>query len=466
MRGVLSFASRLGTFSGGIHPPGEKGLAADAAIEVLPTPAEVRIALLQHLGASCEAVVKPRAEVRLGDVIGRSEAFVSAPVHASVAGTVLRDAVATLPNGRHVTVIPIRAAENQPFAGDSLWEDHFGGSWPLDEVDRYEPREIAQAARSAGLVGMGGAAFPTHVKLIRNDKKPIDTLLINGCECEPFLAADYRLMLEAPVPLVAGTLLAQRATGAERAVVCIEDNKPQAIEALRSAAEGTAIEVRVLKTKYPQGGERQLVLAATGRVVPGGGLPLDVGVVVMNIATAAALARAVFRGRPLTHRVVTVSGRGIRAPKNLLAPIGATYGELIRCCGGVTKDAARVIAGGPMMGFTLAAADEASELIPTPVTKGTSGITILRREDVQRAAETTCIRCGRCVEVCPMRLVPTRLAMATRAQNWEILGRYHITACVECGCCAYVCPASIPLVQLIRVGKVTAHAKGGGSAKR
>lgn len=444
MRGVLSFASRLGTFSGGIHPPGEKGLAADAAIEVLPTPAEVRIALLQHLGASCEAVVKPRAEVRLGDVIGRSDG-----------------------NDRHVPTVGQRGdriAQNR--AGDSLWEDHFGGSWPLDEVDRYEPREIAQAARSAGLVGMGGAAFPTHVKLIRNDKKPIDTLLINGCECEPFLAADYRLMLEAPVPLVAGTLLAQRATGAERAVVCIEDNKPQAIEALRSAAEGTAIEVRVLKTKYPQGGERQLVLAATGRVVPGGGLPLDVGVVVMNIATAAALARAVFRGRPLTHRVVTVSGRGIRAPKNLLAPIGATYGELIRCCGGVTKDAARVIAGGPMMGFTLAAADEASELIPTPVTKGTSGITILRREDVQRAAETTCIRCGRCVEVCPMRLVPTRLAMATRAQNWEILGRYHITACVECGCCAYVCPASIPLVQLIRVGKVTAHAKGGGSAKR
>jgi electron transport complex protein RnfC len=454
MSGVLAFARPLGTFPGGIHPPDEKGLAADAPIEVLPTPAEVRIALLQHLGAPCEAAVKPRAEVHPGDVIGRSEAFVSAPVHASIAGTVLRDSVATLPNGRHVTVIPIRAAESQPLAGDALRDDLFGGSWPLDEVDRHDPREIAEAARSAGLVGMGGAAFPTHVKLMRNDKKPIDTLLMNGCECEPFLTADYRLMLEAPIPLVAGTLLAQRAAGAERAAICIEDNKPQAIEALRSAAAGTPIEVRVLKTKYPQGGERQLVLAATGRVVPGGGLPLEVGVVVMNIATAAALAGAVFRRRPLTHRVVTVSGRGIRHPKNLLVPIGATYGELIRYCGGVTEDAARVIAGGPMMGFTLGAADEASELIPTPVTKGTSGITILSREDVRRGAETACIRCGRCVEICPMRLVPTRLGLAARAQNRELLARYHVAACVECGCCAYVCPASIPLVQLIRVGKL------------
>jgi electron transport complex protein RnfC len=301
---------------------------------------------------------------------------------------------------------------------------------------------------------LGGAAFPTHVKLSRNDSKPVDTLLINGCECEPYLTADYRLMLEAAEPIIAGTLLARQATGAEHALICIEDNKPEAIRILRDAAVGTPLEVRVLKTKYPQGGEKQLVLAATGREVPGGGLPLDVGVVVVNVATTAALARAVLRGEPLTHRVVTVSGGGIRQPKNLLVPIGTTYGALIRACGGVTEDASRVVAGGPMMGFTLSTADETSELLPTPVTKGTSGITVLTRRDVQRSDQTACIRCGRCVAVCPMRLVPTKLALATRSGSREVLQRYHAAACVECGCCAYGCPANIPLVQLIRVGKI------------
>jgi electron transport complex protein RnfC len=242
-------------------------------------------------------------------------------------------------------------------------------------------------------------------------------------------------------------------------LVCVEDNKPQAIESLRRAAEGTAVEVVVLQTKYPQGGERQLVAAATGRIVPGGGLPFEVGVVVVNVATAAALARSAFRGKPLTHRVVTVTGAGIVQPKNVLVPLGTTYGELIRYCGGVTDDAARVIAGGPMMGFTLSAADEKSDLIPTPVTKRTSGITVLNRRDASRAAETACVRCGRCVEVCPMQLVPTRLALAARVQNREVLQQYHIGACIECGCCAYTCPASIPLVQLIRVGKVLAQKK-------
>ena len=435
------------SFAGGVHPPERKHFSAEAAIEVLPTPKQVRVPLLQHLGAPCEATVKSRAEVALGDVLGDAKAFVSAPVHASLTGTVARASVATLPNGRHVAVVPVKAAEEQPLAGDALFEDVFGGRWPVEELEQYEPHGIVEAARQAGLVGLGGAAFPTHVKLTRNEKRPIRLLLVNGCECEPYLTADYRLMLEAPGPVITGALLAQRAIGAREVIACVEDNKPQAVDALRLAARGTGIEVRVLKTKYPQGGEKQLVVAAAGKEVPTGGLPLDVGVVVVNVGTAAALARAVVRRKPLTHRIVSVSGGGIREPKNLLVPIGASYRELIDFAGGLTADAVRVVAGGPMMGFTLGSLD-------VPVTKGTSGVTVLSRDEVRKANETTCVRCGRCVDVCPLRLVPTKIALASRAGNPELAERYYITACMECGACSYVCPASIPLVQLIRVGKV------------
>ena len=438
-----------GTFARGIHPAERKQFAAEVPVEVLPVPAEVRIPLLQHLGAPCELAVKPRSDVALGDIVGEAKGFVSAPVHASISGKVGRISVTTLPNGRHVPVVPITAGDLQPLAGEALWEDLFGGEWPTTDLDAYEPRQIVDAARAGGLVGLGGAAFPTHVKIAPNKDKPIDTLLVNGCECEPYLTADYRLMIEGPQAIVTGALLAARATGAAEVVICIEDNKPQAIEVMRAAASQTPVEVRVMKTKYPQGGEKQLITAALGRVVPTGGLPLDVGVVVVNVGTAAALARATLRGKPLTHRIVTVSGAGVRQPKNLLVPIGTPYGTLIEACGGMTDDAARVVAGGPMMGFTLGTLD-------VPVTKGTSGITVLSRWETRRAAETTCVRCGRCVDVCPMRLVPTRLALAARHRNADLAARYSIKACIECGCCAYVCPANLPLVQLLRMGKVMA----------
>jgi len=357
-----------------------------------------------------------------------------------------------LPNGRHVQAVPIKAADAQPFSGRALWDEIYGGEWPRNGLDRREPKEIADAARKAGLVGLGGAAFPTHVKLAQNPEKPIQSLLINGCECEPYLTADYRLMLEAPEPVVAGALLARRATGANEVVLCIEDNKPRAIEALRAAAEGTPLTIRVLKTKYPQGGEKQLILAVLRREVPLGGLPLDVGVVVLNVGTAAALARAVYRGKPLTHRIVTVSGNGVATPKNVLAPIGASYRSLVDFCGGLTADAVRVVAGGPMMGFTLGSLD-------APITKGTSGVSVLGGEEVDREEETTCLRCGRCAQVCPMYLVPAKLGQAARWNDLALAERYHIEACMECGCCAYECPASIPLVQLIRLGKVRARSK-------
>jgi electron transport complex protein RnfC len=435
------------TFARGVHPHGRKRLAADQPIEVLPTPVEVRIALLQHLGAPCEETLKPRTEVELGQLIGEAKAFVSAPVHASVAGQTAKTTTGTLPNGRHVMVVPIKAAEEQPLAGQALFDDIFGGDWPTEGLDRYEPKQIADAAKSAGLVGLGGAAFPTHVKLTLNPEKPISYLLVNGCECEPYLTADYRLMLEAPRPIVSGALLAGRATGADEVIICIEDNKPEAVKALQAAVDGTGVQVRVLRTKYPQGGEKQLISAVLDKEVPNGGLPLDVGVVVVNVGTAAALARATLRNKPLTHRIITVTGAGIHQPKNLLAPVGASYRELIDYCGGLTDAANRVLSGGPMMGFTLGSLD-------SPVTKGTSGVTVLTGEEIRRVKETSCVRCGRCVEVCPMKLVPTKLAMASRWGNKDILAGYHIGACMECGCCAYTCPARLPLVQLIRLGKI------------
>ena len=437
-----------GSFARGVHPDGKKQLASEAAVEVLPTPESVLIALQQHIGAPCEAVVKSRAEVAIGEIVGNAQAFVAAPVHASVDGTAGAVTATTLPNGRHVQAVPIAAAAEQSLIARALWDDTYGGDWPTTGLDAHAPDQIVQAVRDAGLVGMGGAAFPTHVKLKSNPQRPLEALLVNGCECEPYLTADYRLMVEAPEPIVTGALIAARAAGAERVIVVIEDNKPRAVERMRAAAGGTGIEVAAVRTQYPMGGERQLIPAVMDMEVPTGALPLDVGVVVINVATAAAVARAVVRKKPLTHRIICVTGEGVVTPKNLLAPVGASYAELIACCGGLAADAARVISGGPMMGFALGDLD-------VPVTKGASGVVVLTAGQVRKAEETACVRCGRCVDVCPLNLVPTRIALAARASDWDLARRYHITACCECGCCAYTCPASIPLVQLIRVGKAT-----------
>lgn len=437
--------TRAGTFAGGIHPPECKEAARDKPIEVLPTPKLVKIALLQHTGAPCEPVVESRQSVSLGELVGSSEARISAAVHASVTGTVAKTAAATLPNGRRVRVVPIKAGPEQ-IEGDELYAALLGGEWPVEEVDRFDRAFILEAVKGAGVVGMGGAAFPAHVKLAPPPGKTIDTLIVNGCECEPYLNADHRLMVEAPAPVVFGALLVAKALSARRVVVAVEDNKPEAVESLQAATEATGLEVLALATKYPQGSERQLIPAVTGRVVPSPGLPLDVGVVVVNVASAAAIALAVLRGRPVTHRIVTVTGNGIAEPKNLLAPIGCSYGDLIERAGGFRPDAARLLAGGPMMGFSLGSLD-------TPLTKGTGGLTVLTHEDLAAVRETACVRCGRCVDVCPQHLIPTRLALAVRGGAWDLARRHHIGSCVECGCCAWACPANLPLVQLIRMGK-------------
>ncbi|MGI6299552.1 MAG: electron transport complex subunit RsxC [Verrucomicrobiota bacterium] len=446
MISLFSGASGVGTFPRGVHPPEAKEYSRAASIAVLPTPDQVQIALLQHTGAPAVPTVQPRTDVVMGDMLADGKGFISAAVHASISGKTAALGVTTLPNGRHVQTIPIKAATEQPYTDAALLAEILGGDWECDSA-AFEPQAIRDACKAAGIVGQGGAAFPAHVKFSPPEGKPIDTVLVNGCECEPYLTADERLMIEAPAPILAGARLIARAVGASRVIVGIEDNKPEALERMRAAAADTDVEVMALRTKYPMGGEKQLIRAMVQRTVPTGGLPLAVGVVVTNVGTSAAVARAVLRGKPLTHRVITVTGAGIRQPKNVLAPIGVSFAALIDFCGGFTEDAARVIAGGPMMGFALGS-------LEVPVTKGTSGITILTQTEVERAAETACIRCGRCVDVCPLGLVPTRIALAARHRNWEQAERHHIMACMECGCCAYTCPASIPLVQLIRSGKV------------
>lgn len=440
------------TFKKGIHPPECKSYAEHQPIEVLPTPDTVRIPLLQHLGAPANIAIKPRADVSVGEKIAEAGGFISTNIHASVAGKTAREGVITLPNGRRVTTIPIKADAEQALEGEALKAAFLGGDWTVD-LDKIDASEVSKKALEAGIVGMGGAAFPSHVKLMRNDDRPITDLVINGCECEPFLTADHRLMLESPQSIIAGALIAQHATGAKKISICIEDNKADAIQTMIEAVGDRDVTIKVMKSKYPQGGEKSLVMAAIGKAIPTGGLPLDVGVVVLNVGTVSSLARAILREMPLTHRVMTVTGPGIVNPKNLLVPIGVDYQTVIDFCGGLKDDAARIIAGGPMMGFSVTDLD-------VPVTKGTSGISVLTKKELRNDETTACVRCGLCVDSCPLDLVPTKLALAARFKNAEVLTRYNVDACMECGCCAYQCPANIPLVQLIRTGKIFKRAQG------
>jgi electron transport complex protein RnfC len=434
-----------GTFAHGIHPPDHKELSSNAPIRVMPTPETVVLSLHQNIGGPCESLVKPRQAVQWGELIGKGSSFVSTTLHASVPGIIQRSVRMTLANGRHMDTLPIKTEGELP-SGQNLWDEIFGGHWPTTGLDAYAPEDISRDINDGGLVGLGGAAFPTHVKITPSDKKPVHTLIVNGCECEPYLTSDYRLMVEVPAPIITGALLAGRSVGAKRIVIVVEDNKKPAAAALKKAAAGTGIQVAVVKTKYPQGSEKHLIQAVIKRQVPLGGLPPDVGVAISNVGTMAAVARAVVHKKPLTHRVISVTGRGIVTPSNVLAPIGVSFGALIDFCGGLTPNAVRMVVGGPMMGFAFTNPT-------TPVTKGTGGLTVMTRDELKAGEETACVRCGRCVDVCPMNLVPTKIAMASRHQNIALSRRYNIMACFECGSCAYTCPAHIPLVQLIRSGK-------------
>ncbi len=425
------------TFKRGIHPPYNKELASGKAIKKAPVPSEVVIPLSQHIGAPNEPLVSVGDRVEVGQKIGGTDAFVSAPVHSSVAGTVKE--IADLPNftGQSVKSVIITANSQQPEFSRKPGKD-------LEALSAEEVREIA---REAGLVGMGGAAFPTHVKLAPPKDKPVDTVIINACECEPFLTCDHRLMLEKGDELVGGARLLKAAVGATKVIIGVESNKMDAVDALRSKASGfTDVDVEVLEVKYPEGAEKMLIFALTGRKVPPGKLPSEVGCLVQNVGTAVALHQAAAWGKPLYERVLTVTGPGIGEPSNLLAAIGTPISTLIDACGGLVGNPVKLIMGGPMTGW-------AQKEMKATVVKGTSGIVALTQDMVVLGEEADCVRCGKCIEACPMFLSPNFIVQAVRRGQWDKAGAWGASDCFECGCCSFECPAFIPHVEYVRKAK-------------
>lgn len=426
---------RAKSFPHGVHPPEHKELTEDKPLIPLPAPEKVIIPLHQHFGSPAEPLVQRGDEVALGQKIGEGKTLFSASVHASVSGKVLSVEAYNHPLGKPVLSVAI-GNDGEDRRSNQIQE--------TEDPFVLEPAQIIHKVKEAGVVGLGGAAFPTSVKLSPPKDKPIDTVIINGCECEPLLTADYRLMLESPEDILNGTELIRIATRAERIILGIEDNKKAAYDTFLEKSAGREVEVALVKTKYPQGAEKNLIQALLRREVPAGGLPFDVGVVVQNVGTAKAVWDAVSHGRPLYERAVTVTGNGIKEPKNLLVRVGTTFQEAIDFCGGLTEEANILVMGGPMMGLAQWTAD-------VPVIKGTSGILAWSAAEV--ITEYTCIRCGRCVDHCPMRLVPTQLMKYVRYEHLAEAENWGVMDCVECGSCQYTCPANIPLVHWIRLGK-------------
>ena len=430
----------LKTFKiGGVHPP-ENKLSAGEAIVTLPLPEQVIIPLSQHIGAPAVPTVKKGDHVKAGQVIGQAAGFISANIHSSVSGTVVNIEAVTDASGypRPSVIIQVEGDE---------WEESILQEAEKKQPSDYTKEEIIKAINAAGIVGMGGATFPTQVKLSPPPGNKAEVLIVNGVECEPYLTADHRLMLEHGEELMTGIQLIKRALGVERAVIGIENNKPDAITHLKQLAAGIpGVEVCPLKVKYPQGGEKQLIKAVTGKSVPSGGLPIAVGAVVQNVGTVYAVYEAVMKHKPLVERVVTVTGKSVKKPGNYLCRIGTPIARLIEAAGGMPEDTGKVISGGPMMGKAVTSTDIA-------VTKGTSGVLLMPESESQRLPYRNCIRCGKCVDVCPMGLEPYHLMLLAGENMLEALEGEHVMDCIECGSCMYTCPAHRPLLDLIRLGK-------------
>lgn len=426
------------TFNGGIHVVGHKEVTCGKETIPARIPERVYIPLSQHIGAPCVPLVVVGDEVKKGQRIGEGKGFVSAPIHASVSGKVVAIDLKEHPGGSFVLCIVI---END---GREEWAETVK---PVVDPAALTPEEIRQLIFDAGIVGLGGATFPSHVKYSPVEGKKVEAVILNGVECEPYLTSDHRLMLERPDRIVAGLRYIMRSVGCDRGVIAIEDNKMDAVAVMRQAcADVGDIRVEVLKEKYPQGSEKQLIYACTGKQVPAGALPLAVGVIVNNVGTAAAIADAVEKGIPLIERYVTVSGSGIRQPANYLVRIGTLFCELIEQSGGYEGEAEKIVAGGPMMGKTVF-----TDILP--VVKGSSGIVVMKREVHPEVKEYACVRCAKCVDACPAFLEPTSLVKMAKRNAWHDAQAADVMSCIECGSCAYSCPARIPMVQYIRRAK-------------
>ena len=430
---------KLKTFAmGGVHPP-ENKLSAGQKILDLSLPETVVIPVSQHLGAPSRVIVERGEQVKTGQLIARAEGFVSTNIHASVSGKVTKVDVFPDPSGYRRLAVQIKVD------GDE-WVETIDRSDTLVEEINLEAEEIRKRIVEAGIVGLGGATFPTHVKLTTPRGKKAEYLVVNGVECEPYLTADHALMMERSEALLAGIRIMMKGLGVEKAILGIENNKPDAIEKMTQVTRGTGIRVAGLKVKYPQGGEKQLVKAVLNREVPSGGLPIDVGVVVFNVGTVHAAYEAVQKNRPLIDRVVTVTGKSLARPSNFRVRIGTPVAHLIEEAGGLPEDTAKVINGGPMMGKALSTLD-------VPVVKGTSGIVLIRDGEARRKVVIQCIRCGKCMQVCPMGLEPYLLMNLSEKEMFERMESERVLDCIECGSCSYTCPSSRPLLDYIRLGK-------------
>ncbi len=426
------------TFRHGIHPDSHKGLTADQPLERLPFPHEVVLPLSQHLGAPSRAIVALGERVHRGQRIAEAEGFVSVPLHASVTGTVSAIEKRQHPSGRLVESIIITTDPGSP---QTLYDER------TIDWENMSSRELLSLIQQGGFVGLGGAAFPTHVKLTVPEGKRAQFFLVNGAECEPYLTSDHRIMLEYTDAILLGTRIILKILGAEKAYIGVEDNKWDAIAAMReSIPDDLPCEVVPLETKYPQGAEKMLMKAMLQREVPSGRLPVDAQVVVSNVGTVAGIGDLFAYGQPLIERVVTVTGSAIRNPTTVLVPVGTELGTVLDYCGGLVEDARQVLFGGPMMGAP-------QQYLEVPILKGTSGILCLRDSEVEIRREYPCIRCSSCLDACPVFLNPSALGMLARSSHYEDMLDFHIMDCMECGSCSYVCPSNIPLVQRFRMAK-------------
>nr|WP_242482317.1 electron transport complex subunit RsxC [Thiocystis violacea] len=446
----LSSKRRLWRFHGGIHIPDEKDLSNACAIEPIPLPARLVIPLQQHIGAPARALIGVGERVLKGQMIAEPVGFISAPVHASSSGLVVAIEQHPVPHPSGLSALCALIETD----GEDRWAEL---PPPLTDYPQLDPGLIRERIRWAGVVGMGGASFPTSVKLSPGTDREIQTLVINGAECEPYITCDDRLMRERAGHILEGVRIMHHLLGVKEVLIGIEDNKPEAIEAMRLALAETDMhaytEVVAIPTLYPSGGEKQLIRILTGKEVPTNGIPAQIGIVCQNVGSAAAVADAVLDGRPLISRVVTVTGRAIAHPRNLEVPVGTTADHLIAHCGGYRATPRKLLCGGPMMGFELKQTE-------TPVTKSSNCVLALTAEESPSAdAALACIRCGRCAEVCPAKLLPQQLYWHARSKDLDRIQDYNLFDCIECGCCAQVCPSHIPLVQYYRYAKTEIWAR-------